>query len=204
MQIRFLKNMISCLFVAATFMLISCEENTYIPKPRAYNRIDLPDHQYQQLPDSLPYGFQYSQHARILPDTSWIAEPYWINIYYPELEANIQLTYKPVLGQDQKLKEHFRDAYKLTSKHQIKAYAIDEGIITNPRGNVAVINEISGEVPSQFQFFTTDSTTHFLRGALYFETATKNDSLAPVIEYVKKDIIHMINTLEWKEDKKGS
>lgn len=184
---------------AAPFLFMGCNgEETYVPKPRAYNRIELPDHQYQQLPDSFPYTFEYSAHAKILPDTSWIAEPYWINVYYPEMEANIQLTYKPVGESEEKLKEHFRDSYKLTSKHQIKAYSIEEGIIKTPSGKTAVVNELSGEVPSQFQFFTTDSTDHFLRGALYFRTATQNDSLAPVIEYVKKDIIHMLNTLEWE------
>lgn len=200
MQIRLLKYLSRCLLLPAAFLLAACDDNSYTPKPRAFNRIDLPDHAYLQLPDSLPYTFEYSKHARILPDSSWIAEPYWINIYYPELAANIQLTYKPVQGKDEKLREHFRDAIKLTSKHQIKAYSIEEGIMTTPSGKVAVVNEIEGEVPSQFQFFTTDSTEHFLRGALYFQTSTQNDSLAPVIEYVKKDIVHMLNTLEWKDN----
>ena len=184
----------------ASFLYTGCNDSnqTYTPKPKGYNRIDLPEHSYQQLPDSFPYSFEYSKHARILPDTSWIAEPYWINIYYPELVANVQLTYKPINGRPENLKEYFRDAYKLTSKHQIKAYSIEEGIIKTPSGKTAVVNELTGEVPSQFQFFTTDSTQNFLRGALYFRTSTQNDSLAPVIEYVKKDIIHMLNTLEWK------
>ena len=77
------------------------------------------------------------------------------------------------------------DARKLTGKHQIKATAIDERIMQMPNGMRASVFELQGEVPSQFQFYTTDSTRHFLRGALYFKTATANDSLAPVIEYVK-------------------
>jgi hypothetical protein len=39
-----------------------------------------------------------------------------------------------------------------------------------------------------------------LRGALYFRTATANDSLAPVIEYIKADMIHLLNTLEWEAE----
>jgi gliding motility-associated lipoprotein GldD len=190
----------SLFLLAAAFVLAltSCGGSSdYVPKPRAYNRIDLPEHTYRALPDSFPYAFEYSSHARIKPDTSWIAERYWINLYYPELDANVQLTYKPVEGSEKKLKEHLRDAYKLTAKHQIKAYAIEETVLTTPSGKTAVVEELSGEVPSQFQFFITDSTRHFLRGALYFRTATQNDSLEPVIEYVKKDIIHLLNTLEW-------
>ena len=89
------------------------------------------------------------------------------------------------------------DAYTLTAKHQIKAYAINEVISVTPSGKTAVIAELEGEVPSQFQFTITDSTTNFLRGALYFNTKVQNDSLAPAIEYMKRDMMHIINTLEW-------
>lgn len=178
---------------------VSCTQD-YVPKPKGYNRIILPDHAYTSLADTFPYQFEYSRHAEVIKDSSWMSEKYWIDVFYPELIATIQLTYKPVDNDQNKLKEYMNDAYKLTAKHQIKAYAIDESIVKTPQGHTAVVNELSGEVPSQFQFYTTDSTDHFLRGALYFRTATKNDSLAPVIEYVKTDIIHMLNTLEWRED----
>lgn len=186
-------------FILFCLWLGACKQK-FLPKPKGYNRIELPEHAYRELPDSLPYSFEFSQHAKILPDSSWMAEHYWINLYYPKLKANIQLTYKPIRSREDLLKEYLQDAYRLTTKHQIKAYAIDESIIRTPEGETAVVAELSGEVPSQFQFFVTDSTKHFLRGALYFKTATKNDSLAPVIEYVKKDIIHILNTLEWKKD----
>ena len=82
---------------------------------------------------------------------------------------------------------------------EIKAYAIEESVVRTPMGKTAVIAELEGEVPSQFQFFITDSTDNFIRGALYFRTSTKNDSLAPAIEYMKIDAMHLINTLEWKK-----
>jgi gliding motility-associated lipoprotein GldD len=90
------------------------------------------------------------------------------------------------------------DAYRLTAKHQIKAYGIDEVNVRTPSGKTAVIAEISGEVPSQFQFTMTDSTRNFLRGAVYFNTRVANDSLAPAIEYMKREAMHLINTVEWK------
>jgi len=89
------------------------------------------------------------------------------------------------------------DAYKLTAKHQVKAYSIEETLINTPAGMQVIVIELSGEVPSQFQFYATDTTTHFLRGALYFQTATKNDSLAPVIDYMKVEVMHLLNTLKW-------
>jgi gliding motility-associated lipoprotein GldD len=108
----------------------------------------------------------------------------------------VQVTYKPVT-RDSLVEGYLTDSYRLTAKHTIKAYSIEEKIIFLTGGTVATISELSGEVPSQFQFHITDSSQHFLRGALYFRTSTKNDSLAPSIEYVKGDMIHLLNTLKW-------
>ena len=181
-----------------SFLLAGCEQS-YTPKPKGYNRLILPAHEYTVLPDSLPYSFEISTAARILRDSSYIAERYWIDLFYPAITANIQITYKNLNQDQQFLKELVNDSYKLTAKHQIKAYAIEESIVKTPSGKTAVIAELEGEVPSQFQFFITDSTHNFIRGALYFRTSTKNDSLAPAIEYMKIDAMHMINTLKWKE-----
>ena len=180
-----------------TLVFASCTSN-YIPKPKGFNRIDLPEPEFVSLPDSFPYNFQYSVHARLLKDSSWISEPYWVDIYYPKMGANIQVTYKPINGQDQLRQEYQDDSYKLTTKHQVKAYSIEEINVLLPNGDIAVVNELEGQVPSQFQFYVTDSVHHFLRGALYFNTSTQNDSLAPVIEYMKQDIMHLLNSLEWR------
>ncbi len=185
-------------------LLASCTIRTeHMPKPRGYNRIALPDHSYQSLPDTFPYWFEYSQHAKLLRDSSWIAEPYWIDLYYPEFNASIEISYKPIKNSQKLLREYLATSYKLTSKHEIKAYAIDESIFRTKTGKTAVMARLQGEVPSQYQFFVTDSAIHFLRGALYFNTATKNDSLAPVISYVHEDIIHLLNTLQWRDNPKG-
>ncbi|MTI22136.1 gliding motility lipoprotein GldD [Fulvivirga sp. RKSG066] len=175
----------------------ACESN-YVPKPKGYNRFVLPKHSYQSLPDSLPYIFEYSKHAKLLRDSSWISDKYWVEVYYPEFKANVHITYKQILNRDS-LKEYLNDAYFLTAKHQIKASGIDETIAETPSQKTVVYAELSGEVPSQFQFFTTDSTDNFLRGALYFNTKVQNDSLKPAIDYVKVDIVHMMNTLRWNE-----
>ncbi len=174
--------------------LLACRTD-HLPKPKGFNRIVLPKAEYLSLPDSFPYTFEYSSHASILRDSSWIAERYWINLYYPDMEANIQITYKPVTGSI--LKEYLSDSYRLTSQHNVKAYSIEETILKLPGGLYASLTELEGEVPTQYQFHVSDSIYHFLRGALYFKTATKNDSLAPVIRYLKKDIVHLLTTLEW-------
>ncbi|MBS1559480.1 MAG: gliding motility lipoprotein GldD [Bacteroidetes bacterium] len=183
--------------IVFSLLLFSCSHD-YQPKPKGYNRLVLPKEEYRPLPDSLPYQFEYSQHARLLKDTSWISERHFVEIYYPELKANIHITYKKINGKQTLLKELINDAYNLTSKQQIKANAIDEVITQTPHGKTVVIAEIAGEVPSQFQFTMTDSSRNFLRGALYFNTRVQNDSLAPAIAFMKKEAWHLINTLEWK------
>lgn len=186
-------------FIFLSIVFTHCSGTTnYLPKPKGYNRIELPDHSYQPLPDSFPYSFEYSTQVKLLRDSSWIAERYWIHLYYPTMDADIQITYKPILDMDSLLQGYYHDAYRLTSKHNIKAYAIDEIIMELPNGNFASISVLEGEVPSQIQFHVSDSSTHFLRGALYFKTATKNDSLRPVISYIEDDILHLLKTLEWK------
>ncbi len=185
------------LICAMAVSAMRCDK-TYLPKPVGYNRLDLPQPSYRSLPDSLPYYFEYSKHAQLKDDTSAINERYWVEIFYPQLNSTVHVTYKKINHSQKLLKEFLDDAYTLTAKHQIKAYSIDEVITKTGKGETAVIAELEGEVPSQFQFTITDSTENFLRGALYFNTKVQNDSLAPAIEYMKKDIMHMINTFEWR------
>ncbi|ALD21844.1 gliding motility lipoprotein GldD [Hymenobacter sp. DG25A] len=170
----------------------------FTPKPKGFNRIDLPPHRYQQLAPGHPYTFEYSRFAKVLRDSSYLAQPHWINVYYPSLKANVQITYTDVRQNPKLYNKMMEDARKLTGKHEIKATAIDESLLKTPSGMRVSVFELQGEVPSQLQFYTTDSTRHFFRGALYFRTATANDSLAPVIEYVKTDILHLLNTLKYR------
>lgn len=180
-------------------MLSACvDEQSYVPKPRAFNRIDLPQYAYQVLPDSFPYSFVYSKYARLSRDTFPSAGRYYINLYYPDYDGVVQVTYKDLKDPRINVERLLTDAFGLTMKHSPRAYDIQESLIQIKNGQVASVTELSGDVPSQFQFFTTDSTHHFFRGALYFNTATQNDSLAPVIDFIKKDIIEMLNSLEWK------
>jgi len=186
-------------FCVGLGLLAGCSSTPdFTPKPKGYNRIDLPPHRYRPLPGNHPYTFEYSREAVVRPDSSYLAKPHWLNVYYPRLHANVQITYMDVQRDRKLYNKMMEDARKLTGKHQIKATAIDEQIVKTPSGLRASVFELQGEVPSQFQFYTTDSSKHFLRGALYFRTATANDSLAPVIEYVKADMIQMLNTLRYR------
>jgi len=187
-------------FFPSAFLVLVCFacETNWLPKPPGYNRIDLPRHEYNQLEDGYPYQFDFSTQSQVEADSFNLSEKEWINLNYKKLGAKVHLTYKKI-DQNTDFQVLSNDAFNLTAKHQIKAYGIEEVVLLTPNGYSAVVAELTGEVPTQFQFFVTDSTSHFLRGALYFNTALKNDSLAPVIEYIKIDLAHLINTVNFEK-----
>ena len=187
-------------FISLILILIlgSCGSD-YLPKPKGFNRIDLPEREFTSLINDVPYSFEHSVHAKVEPDSFNLAEKSWINLNYESLGGKVHLTYLALDTDGKDIKTVVNDAINLTAKHQIKAYGIEESMMVTPKGYTGVVAELSGEVPTQFQFFVTDSTKNFLRGALYFNTAMKNDSLAPAIEYIKIDIMHLITSFEFKK-----
>jgi gliding motility-associated lipoprotein GldD len=193
-----LKNILILIILIVSCRTKTADNQDYSPKPKGYNRIELPKVAYQIMTESHPYSFEFSKYAIIKPDTFARAEPHWIYIDYPTFNANVQITYKPVNGNLVNLQKMINDARKLSYKHNVKAFSITEKQYIAPNGNKANITDLEGEVPSQVQFFMTDSSKHFLRGALYFKTSTQNDSLAPVIQYIRNDILHLVNTLKWR------
>ncbi|WP_296698243.1 gliding motility lipoprotein GldD [Algoriphagus sp.] len=191
-----MRKLIWCIPVVLGFM--ACGEN-YLPKPPGYNRIDLPSHQFNQLTEGYPYQLEYSKFSQVEADSFNVQEEDWINLHYVDFGAKVHLTYKEI-GNGVSFQKLSSDAFQLTAKHQIKAYGIQESVALTPEGYTGVIAELTGEVPTQFQFFVTDSTKNFLRGALYFNTAMKNDSLAPVIEYIKVDMAHLMNSVKFQDN----
>lgn len=182
-------------------MLLAACEQPYSPKPRGFFRIDLPAKDYQVSDSSLPYIFDYPTYTVISNDPKAPNEKYWINVNFPAYKATLHLSYKDV---SDNLFNYLEDSYTLVSKHIPKADAITDSIIFDPERKVfGLTYRIDGsETASPYQFFVTDSTTHFLRGALYFNTTPNNDSLAPVIDFLIGDIQHLINTLHWNAEPK--
>jgi len=200
---RILKNMVWTFILVGIGIasLTSCQES-YQPKERGYPRFDLPTPNYVLYNEDHPYQFEASDQAIVYNDSGRLAEPHWVNIKYPALAAEVQITYKNIGGNMKELNEYVEDARKLLNKHTIKAYGIQENRIKIKNGQYAYVFSLTGQVPTQFQFYTTDSSQHFLRGALYFKTALENDSLAPAIRYISEDMVHLLNTLDWKNGKK--
>jgi gliding motility-associated lipoprotein GldD len=186
-------------FALFLITLFSCN-SVYTPKPRGYFRIDFPQHVYQSFnrPD-FPYSFYYPVYANIIRDTAFFGDkpenPYWINVDFPRFHARIYMSYKEVNGNFDKLRE---DAYKMTYKHTYKASSIEDSVIITPLGVNGIFFSVGGNAATAKQFFVSDSTKHFLRGALYFDTTPNADSLNIVNDFIQVDMNHIINTLRWK------
>ena len=184
-------------FVAAFFLLLtgSCSQD-YIPKPRGYFRIDFQKKAYHQIySPTFPYRFEIPEYSQIVPDDEVGAEPFWVNLKVPAHKAELHISYKKV---DNNLAKLTEDSRTMAYKHSIKADAINERIFVNPQKKVyGTIYLIDGNAASPLQFYLTDSTQNFLRGALYIREVPNIDSLRPVIDFLTPDIIHLIETTEW-------
>lgn len=182
----------SLIFILA----VSCDQD-YYPKPMGYFRIDMPEKSYIKFDTTYPYSFEYPAYSILLPDHNPNAELYWINIYYPKFKGTMHLSYKKV---NDNLNAYLEDTRTMVMKHIPKASAIENREYINAESNVyGLTYSISGvSAASPYQFYLTDSSNHFVRGALYFNVVPNNDSLAPVIEFIKEDIDRMIETFEWR------
>ncbi len=168
------------------------------PKPIGYFRIELPEHQYSALDTTLPFSFEKSIYStiEILPQKD---NSVWINIDYPNLNAAFKFTYFKIKNADS-LRRLLISEDKMVKFHYQKAEDVQYSIVRDTTANLwGQTYEIFGKsVATPFQFWLTDSANNFLRASLYFDGAPNNDSLQPVIEYLKEDGMHIINTFSWK------
>lgn len=180
-------------------ILSGCTSDNPIPKKTAYLRIDLPEKSYRTVtvPDC-PYSFEAEKAALMVrPSDMPETERCWSTLVYPRFKAEVFLTYKDI-NKAAPLRALVEDLHQYTYSHQIKAERIYSEKIQNihPQ-NGATIFHVQGNVASNIQFFVTDSTHHFLRGALMFRTNPNKDSLAPVLAFIEQDIKHLMQTLTW-------
>ena len=191
-------HLITCCLVMIT--LFSCN-SPYTPKPTGYFRINFPEKKYQQFNQpGYPYTFEYPTYASVIKDSTFFdssaENPWWVNIDFPQFNARMYLSYK-VVGAT-RLDKLLNDAYNLTNKHSIKASYINDSTITTSNNVHGSFFSVEGNVATANQFFLTDSTKNFLRGALYFDATPNQDSLQPVNSFLVEDMKHLINTFQWK------
>ena len=189
------------LLLLAASMTVACN-SAFVAKPKGYFKINLPAHSYQTFNQpGYPYTFEYPTYAKIVKDSTFFEDksenPWWINIDFPALNSRIYISYKSLAGND--LSKMIADAYNLTYKHSVKASAIDDSVFVTPRQINGTLFKVGGNAATASQFYLTDSIHHFLRGALYFDAPPNEDSLLPANDFLRQDMLHLINTFEWRK-----
>jgi hypothetical protein len=208
-------------FLLIAVAVISCN-SSYQQKPKGYTAIKFPaERKYTSFNDpKYPYSFEYPTYANIVKDSTFFdASPkndYWVNVDFGSYNCKIYLSYSSVKGDSHykiknsagqyvdsvgknsfdKLRE---DAFALSAKHIYKADKAPSEKFVSTKGITGIIFKVGGNAASPVQFFMTDTTTHFLRGALYYEASPNSDSTKPITEFLYKDLQHMMNTLEWRK-----
>lgn len=190
-------------FIGAGFLLFgicffSCHWNTSTPKPRGFYRIDFPAKKYIHYNSTCPFTFDYPDYATPVMDTSKGSEPCWINLQFKQFNGTLHISYKKI-NSPKMFRQLTEDARDFAYKHSVKATDIEEFPINIPEYKVGgVFYNIEGNTASSSQFYLTDSTQNYLRGALYFNEVPRADSIAPVIKFINYDLQKIIKTFRWK------
>ncbi|MDP4222472.1 MAG: gliding motility lipoprotein GldD [Bacteroidota bacterium] len=189
------------LMIMVLCMLWGCRK-VPVPRPNGYFRISLPKKEYVPFSDkssksALPLTFEYPAYGSVSIPNDIPSGQGWFNIEFPAYKAKIYLTYRPVKND---LGDLIEQTYTMNVKNHItKADAIDENVINDPKNRIfGIFYDLKGNTASAVQFFVTDSTKNYLRGSLYFEAEPNADSLAPVINFFREDMMHLIETLRWQ------
>lgn len=174
--------------------IVSCKED-YGLKPVGHVRLEYPEPIYRQFSPDCSYTFEFSNHSQTIQKGT---EPCWYVLYYPKMKANIYLTYFPINGKGD-LAIKIKDSERLVHEQTVKAsYISPREFIFDDKKVYGTLFELGGESAINLQFHATDSIKNLISGSVYFSTPPKYDSLQPAINYIKKDVIHLIETLKWK------
>ena len=177
-------------------LFAACNES-YTPKPRGFFGIDLPEKKYRTSELNCPFNFEYGSYAEL----DMREEYCWFNITYPKLNGIIHMSYKSA---GSNLRQHINNSHDLAYKHSRVAEGINEQEYRNPEKNVfGIVYDFEGHTATAMQFYLTDSSQHFIRGALYFKNEM-NDSILPVSNFIKEDIYHLIESWQWEQKKPSS
>lgn len=187
-------------FILSLHFLAACTQSYQSPKPKGWMRIALPEKAYEHYDSLQNFSFVKPVYAKIVPDREWSGQTDWVNMDFPSMKATLHISYKPVRNN---LREYLEDAHAMTMKHLPKANMIRDSLLVNEQAKVyGLLYEIGGRgVASPLQFYVTDSTTHFVRASLYFNFRPNNDSIEPVIRFLRADVLRMIETFAWKARK---
>lgn len=182
----------SILLLAGT----ACKNEEGTPRPRAFPRIEYPERSYNEYDQSgCPFTFEYPAYGQIEARE----DSCWFDIYMKTFEARLHCSYFTIED-----RAHFddlvRDAFRIATKINERANFMQEMQVGNNHGVRGLSLSWTGPAASPIHFFLSDTTDHFFRASLYFDSKVKPDSLAPVVDFIKTDINRMISSFQWKDE----
>ncbi|HEU4717363.1 MAG TPA: gliding motility lipoprotein GldD [Bacteroidia bacterium] len=190
-----------CIFCGIV-LSVSCgddDDDALTPRPEGYFRIALPEKKYVVYNAECPFSFEIPDYAHVYHSAAPMAEPCWRDLFFAPFKATVYISYKEITN-DTLLEALVNQSWQLTEAHSQVASGLRDSLILRPDAHVyGDIQSLAGNAATQVQFYLTDSTKHFLRGSLYFYCAPNKDSIAPVLDFVKKDIYHLAYTLQWND-----
>ena len=189
-----------CIFISSILLLTACN-SPFVSNTKGYPSIIFPQKSYQVFnQNGYAYNFEFPTYALIDNSVNYFGDHNktnsWINIQFPTMGATLYISYSKMKGHQ--LDTLIKDAYIFANNHNSRASFINDSLFSNQHGAAGVFFHIGGDVATSYQFFLTDSMTHFFRGALYFDTTPNEDSLAPVNAFLYQDLKHLVNTFRWK------
>ena len=188
----------SSVLLGLMLIVFACQQEDYTPYPRpwGFHRIDFPETQYKSYQSSsCPFEFEYPAEGEISMESQ---DSCWVDVYFPAYDCKWHITYRNTKSSKESRSSYFEDHYGMIYKHSKKATQIQRSPIQSS-SSYGTFYEVYGNVGTPAQFFISDSTDeHVVMTSFYFNTALKNDSLAPVIDYMKGKMKYMVASLEWK------
>ena len=190
--------MIKAVFIFTSIVLLwSCSEGNAVPKPSTYLRTEFPEHTYHRYRSPQDFSFE-------LPDlfTPKNFEQAKNNYSVQEIDlgplnGTLFLYYIRIPAADS-LPQIINFANDKVDEHKIMADKIDFEQIIRPQKRVfGTFFELKGNVATNYQFYLTDSLTHFMRGEVLLNCRPNYDSLRPALQYLKKDLKALVNSFEW-------
>lgn len=179
------------------FLFSSCGGNEIsIPKPPTYLRMNLPRHNYKLYSNSCPYMFEISEIFQVedVMDESGLSCHKEIKL--GPLNGVIHFSY---INMVEPLSRYVNYSNDKVDEHKIKANSIEDVNIIREEDRVfGTFFELKGDVATPFQFYLTDSTKRFVSGVVYFNCVPNYDSLKPSLDYLKLDLMKLVNTFKWK------
>ncbi len=196
-----MKNSPSFIFLSFFLIVLIACNSDFTPKPAGYFKINFPEKKYQLFDKpGYPYSFEYPVYASVIKDSLFFDQKaendWWVNVDFQQFGGRMYLSYKQIGAN--KFDKLVNDAFAMTSKHNVKASYINDSMMATPNNVHGMFFSVEGNVATANQFFLTDSTRHFLRGALYFDATPNEDSLAVVNRFLVEDMKHLINSFKWK------